>query len=290
VPFVDVLIPVCNERLDIIQDTVRAALRVDYPPHRFRVVVSDDGASAELRAWVESLSQGQGQPENMNYPKLYYTSRVKQGARAAGYKAGNLNHALEVVRRLPGGAADYVAGLDADMVPERKWLRSVAAHIVRDDMLGLVCPAQLMYNTPHNDPLYQTSAMNWYCMDIVRDLGGCGWNLGSGWIVRREAVEDIGGFPTDCLIEDVCSSMMMQACGWRTIYIPQGLQYGLVPETYLGHVKQFTRWVSTYLLLIPLTPLPGASWLTARRSTSAAAKWPSASEGTYPKPGPAACP
>jgi hypothetical protein len=62
--------------------------------------------------------------------------------------------------------------------------------------------------------------------------------------VRREAVEDIGGFPTDCLVEDICSSMLMIAEGWKTTYIPEGLQYGLVPETYAAHVKQFTRWVS----------------------------------------------
>jgi len=79
---------------------------------------------------------------------------------------------------------------------------------------------------------------------MLRDHAGAGWNLGSGWIIRRLAVDDIGGFPTDCLVEDVCSSMIMLAHGWKTAYIPEGLQYGLVPETYIAHVKQMTRWVS----------------------------------------------
>ena len=110
--------------------------------------------------------------------------------------------------------------------------------------MAMVCPTQLFYNTPDNDPLFQSSAVNWLCMDTVRDGVGAGWNLGSGWIVRRDAVDEIGGFPTNCLVEDIYSSMLMLANGWKTAYLRKALQYGLVPETYLGHVKQFTRWVS----------------------------------------------
>jgi len=137
VPPVDIILPVCNEKLDIIQDTVRATLNIDYPRHRFRVMVSDDGANPKLQAWVESLAEAQGEG-NIN---LFYTARVKTGS--AGYKAGNLNHAMRVIDAMPGGSAEFVAGLDADMIPNRDWLRAVAAHIVRDSKLAMVCPTQV---------------------------------------------------------------------------------------------------------------------------------------------------
>jgi cellulose synthase/poly-beta-1,6-N-acetylglucosamine synthase-like glycosyltransferase len=70
------------------------------------------------------------------------------------------------------------------------------------------------------------------------------WNTGSGFILRRQALSDIGGFPTDCLVEDVHSSMLMMSKGWKTAYVAESLQYGLMPESFLGHIKQFTRWVS----------------------------------------------
>ncbi|KAK4660364.1 hypothetical protein QC762_118300 [Podospora pseudocomata] len=232
VPCVDIIIPVCNEKLDIIQDTVRATLNIDYPAHRFRVIVSDDGRNQKLEAWVLQLAA--------DTPNLYYTARVKYGP--AGYKAGNLNHAITVSDTLPGGRAELVAGLDADMIPEKRWLRACVAHLIRDPKMGVVCPAQLFYNVPDNDPLNQQSSINWLCMDIIRDHAGLGWNLGSGWVVRREAVDDIGGFPTDCLVEDIYSSMLQMAEGWRSAYLAESLQYGLVPETYAAHVKQFARW------------------------------------------------
>lgn len=131
VPSVDVLIPTCGEPLDVVKDTVRAALALDYPLHRFRVIVTDDGRDPELRAWVASKNCG----------NLHYTSRPKKGP--TGYKAGNLNHAIKFSETLSGGPGEYVAGLDADMIPEKAWLRAVLAHLVIEPQMGVACPPQV---------------------------------------------------------------------------------------------------------------------------------------------------
>jgi cellulose synthase (UDP-forming) len=44
-PRIDVFIPTYNESLQIVQDTVLAALSMDYPRDRFRVYLLDDGAA-----------------------------------------------------------------------------------------------------------------------------------------------------------------------------------------------------------------------------------------------------
>jgi cellulose synthase/poly-beta-1,6-N-acetylglucosamine synthase-like glycosyltransferase len=254
VPSVDILIPICKEKLDIVQDTVCAALNIDYPQNRFRVVVTDDGMSAGLRCWVNKLSA--------QFPNLHYTAREAKG----GFKAGNLNHAYDFLGTLPGGRSEFLAGLDADMIPERKWLRAMIPHIVQNPKLGVVCPTQvcsqeippeyhwhsiltycaqqLFYNIPKNDPLLQSRLSEWSCLNILSDLTTNGWNTGSGWIIRPDALEDIGGFPEDCIIEDVYSTFLMQAEGWESAYVPETVQFGLVPTSYLAHLKQFTRWVS----------------------------------------------
>jgi cellulose synthase/poly-beta-1,6-N-acetylglucosamine synthase-like glycosyltransferase len=131
VPSVDVLVPICREPLDLVQDTIRATLNLDYPRSRYRVVVTDDGKSAALRSWVEQLAK--------EFPNLYYTARETKG----DWKAGNLNHAIKFTKSLPGGRGEFIAGLDADMIPERKWLRAVIPHIVQNPNCGVVCPAQV---------------------------------------------------------------------------------------------------------------------------------------------------
>jgi hypothetical protein len=94
VPTVDIIITCCGEDLDVLLDTVRATCNIDYPSERFRVFLSDDGASEALRTAVESLE--------VIGPKVIYTTREKPAVK--DYKAGNLNHGLKFSRALPNQA------------------------------------------------------------------------------------------------------------------------------------------------------------------------------------------
>lgn len=80
--------------------------------------------------------------------------------------------------------------------------------------------------------------------EAVNDALGHADCLGSGYIMRRTALQEIGGFPTESLSEDVYCSATLLGAGWKTAFVPEAVQYGSVPESYLGHVKQRTRWVS----------------------------------------------
>lgn len=250
VPSVDILIPICKEKLDIVQDTVRAALKIDYPQNCFRVVITDDGMSAELQIWVNELSA--------EFPNLHYTAREVKGA----FKAGNLNHAYEFLGTLPGGRSEFLAGLDSDMIPERKWLRAMFHTLFRILNWGLSArdryvlqkslQSMIEFNTDivrrevilqysKECPLLQSRLSEWSCLNILSDLTTNGWNTGSGWIIRPDALDDIGGFPEDCIIEDVYSTFLMQAEGLKSAYVPETVQFGLVPTSYLAQLKQFTR-------------------------------------------------
>jgi cellulose synthase/poly-beta-1,6-N-acetylglucosamine synthase-like glycosyltransferase len=79
--------------------------------------------------------------------------------------------------------------------------------------------------------------------ELIHDSLGHADCLGSGYIMRRAALEEIGGFPIESLSEDVCCSAKMLGAGWKTSFIPESLQHGSVPESYNAHVKQRTRWV-----------------------------------------------
>ena len=80
--------------------------------------------------------------------------------------------------------------------------------------------------------------------EAINDALGDANCLGSGYIMRRTALQSIGGFPTESLAEDVCCSATLLGEGWKTAFVPEAVQYGSVPDSYLGHIKQRTRWVS----------------------------------------------
>ena len=136
VPSVDVIITCCGEEDQLVLDTAMAACNVDYPRSRFRVIVCDDGKSTGLREMVEEAALAQ-------FDNLYYRSRPKFPGVPHHFKAGNLNYALEETEKFEGGAAHFVAALDADMIPERDWLRALLPHMLQDPKCSMACPPQV---------------------------------------------------------------------------------------------------------------------------------------------------
>lgn len=64
-PTVDVFITCYNEPVEIVEQTTRAALAIDYPPTKLCVYVLDDGNSPAIRAMIENLGL-----EDLQSPKL----------------------------------------------------------------------------------------------------------------------------------------------------------------------------------------------------------------------------
>jgi len=124
VPTVDVLVTCCREDDGVIMDTVRGACDQDYPTDRFRVIILDDGGSESLKKLAYEASQ--------MFPNLYYMARQKIAGVPHHFKAGNLNYGLEQGTFLPGGASEFVAALDADMVSVQVQNPEVEAQLTRE--------------------------------------------------------------------------------------------------------------------------------------------------------------
>lgn len=233
-PYVDVFITCCGEDDDLVLDTVRAAADLDWPRDRFRVILLDDGKSASLERAVEDMKD--------TYYNVFYRSRPKFPGVPHHFKAGNLNYGLDEVHNMPGGAYEFMAALDADMIPEQHWLRAIVPHMVLDSKMALACPPQLFYNVPKDDPLCQTLDFFVHGLEPIKDALGVAWCTGSGYVVRREALDDIGNIPLGSLAEDVATSTLMLGKGWKTAFIHESLQFGTVPDDFGSHLKQRTRW------------------------------------------------
>ena len=98
-PRVDVLITTYNEEEPILTRTIVGAMGVDFPG--LRVWVLDDGR----RPWVEQLCHDKN--------ACYLTRADNRHA-----KAGNINHALDVIHREPD-PPEFIVLFDADFVAEQ---------------------------------------------------------------------------------------------------------------------------------------------------------------------------
>ncbi|KAL8694268.1 MAG: hypothetical protein Q9218_001036 [Villophora microphyllina] len=234
VPTVDVLIPCCGEPLEVVLDTVKAACSLDYPKDRYRIAVLDDGRSPAVKDEITNLSN--------QFPdvRIHYSSRL---ARSASHsRAGNLNHGLDYLAGLKEDQAEFVAVLDIDMIPLPNWLRSVVPYLLTDKTVGLGNSRQKFYNLPNGDPMVQNHDIMYDGIESIKACNGASWCTGTGFVVRRTALEQIRRFPTQYHCDDIMTSAYLAALGWKIVYVPETVQLGLVPDSVNDYVKQCQRW------------------------------------------------
>ena len=225
-PAVDLLIPTYNEPLSVVRYTALAAMNIDWPADKLNVYILDDGKREEFRRFAEDAGIG------------YMTRDDNKHA-----KAGNINRALE---RLD---APFVAIFDSDHVPTRSFLQVTLGWFLRDRNLA-------MLQTPHHfyspDPFernldqFRTIPNEGELFyGIVQD-GNDFWNAtffcGSCAVIRRTALDEIGGIAVETVTEDAHTSLRMQMNGWNTAYINIPQAAGLATERLSGHIKQRVRW------------------------------------------------
>ncbi|KAE8389475.1 nucleotide-diphospho-sugar transferase [Aspergillus alliaceus] len=233
-PRVDVLVPCCGEPIEVILDTVRAACTMDYPSSRYRVLVLDDGDSGALcRAIAQLRSQWA--------PHLQYHTRGKKPAQRGFGKAANLNHALFTVQETIS-PPEFFTILDADCIPSTDLLRATLPHLLRDPQAAVATTRQYYYNLPMGDPLHQAAD---YLQSVFFPLHAlCGGSVASttGSLYRRLSISQLGGFPTISYDEDLVLSYLLPTYGYRSIVVPDILQFCRVPTSLAGHIAQRKRW------------------------------------------------
>ena len=236
-PRVDIFVTHCGEGPEIALNTAKAACVQDFPPSLIRVFVLDDSHSTQLHDAVSALRNSD------KHPNLYYASRdmhVSTHSRAA-----NLNFGLEFASTLSGPTPDYISVLDVDMIPSPHWLKTVLTSLLDDPTAGLACTTQRFYNIPPSDPLCMTHDLaHIECLNYMQNAAQEAWSTGSGFVVRRAALEQIGRFPEDQMQDDIVTSLLLSAAGWKTVNVTDALQWGLAADTMASWIKQRQRWAA----------------------------------------------
>lgn len=225
-PTVDIYIPTYNESLELVQDTVFAAMDQDYPADRFKVYILDDGRRPEFEEFARKAGCG------------YITRTDNKHA-----KAGNLNNAI------PQTTGELLCIFDADHVATRAFLQLTVGWFQADPKLALMQTPHYFYSP---DPVQRN-------IRAVKDIPGEGdlfygvvqkgndfWNAtffcGSCAVIRREALEQTNGFAGETVTEDAHTALKLQRMGWNTAYLNTRLSAGLATERLALHIGQRARW------------------------------------------------
>ena len=241
-PSVDIFIPTYDEPIFILRRTLIGCQAIEYANKK--IYLLDDTRRPEMKQLAEELGC-----EYMARPDNRYA------------KAGNLNHAIAKT------SGELIVVFDADFIPTKNFLiRTVG--FFQHEKVALVQTPQTFYNidpiarnlglenvlTPEEEVFYRQ-------IQPIRDGAGSVVCSGTSFVVRRSALEAIGGFVTDSVSEDYFTGIRISAIGYRLVYLDEKLSAGLAAENISAHAIQRLRWArgtlqAFFIKANPLT-IPG---------------------------------
>ena len=244
-PDVDVFIATYNEPLELIHKTVIGCLNMHYPdPSKVHIYVLDDGNRPKMADLCNQLKVG------------YLTREENTHA-----KAGNINNALRQTH------SPYVVTFDADMIPRSQFLMETIPYFIENERirtqelsealdasrqtppLGFLQVPQAFYNVDcFQYRLFAEQLVpneqNYFHREV--QLGKNSSNSviysGSNTVINRAALEEIGGFVTGIITEDIATGIKIQSAGYQCYALDTLQASGLSPYDLDGLIKQRQRW------------------------------------------------
>ncbi len=226
-PFVSLHVPAHNEPPDMVIDTLRCLLRLDYP--RYEVILIDDNTDDE-KLWrpVEEWCAR----HDVKFAHLEDWP---------GYKSGALDYAL---RELTDERAEVIGVVNSDYQIEPGFLRNCAPAFAEPWVGFIQCPQDYRdwRHAPYYRRLYYSYKYFFAVSQPSRNEHDGAIFAGTMGLIRRVALEQLGGWDEWCITEDAELSLRLLRAGWHGLHIDQTYGRGIMPLTFEGLKGQRYRW------------------------------------------------
>lgn len=213
---VALLYTTCN---DFLEASARSCVDLDY--QNYHVYFLDDSSSPEHRARVDRFAAA-------------HPSRVTVVRRPtrAGFKAGNLNHALEHVV-----TQSFFAVVDADEILPRNFLSRLVPLLQADPSRGFVQASHVCSPRPRGSlegDMQLGIDVHWRWYQRLRNRFGFVMFLGHGAVIRRSCWSLVGGFP-EIVSEDLGFAWALREQGYFGYFADDVV----CEEAFPGSVRSF---------------------------------------------------
>jgi len=226
-PFVSLHVPAHNEPPDMVIDTLRKLLWLDYPS--YEIILIDDNTDDEslwrpVQRWCREHDVKFAHLED--WP---------------GYKSGALNYAL---RQMTDERAEIIGVVDSDYQLDRDFLRRCAP-LFAEPWVGFTQAPQDYRGwerARYYRRLYYSYAYFFAVSQPSRNERDGAIFAGTMGLIRRVALEQLGGWDEWCITEDAELSLRLLRAGWTGWHVDHSYGKGIMPLTFEALKGQRYRW------------------------------------------------
>ena len=261
-PKVSIHIPAYREPPDMLKATLDSIARLDYPNFECIVVINNTPDPAFWRPVEDHCRELGERFKFINVENLQ------------GYKAG----ALRLAMNATAADAEIIGVLDADYIVRPDWLKDLVPAFA-DPQVGLVQAPQ-DHRDGERTPLHY--AMNGEYAGFF-DIGMVQRNEvnaiivhGTMCLIRRAAMNAVGGWSSDTICEDTDLGLTILEHGWVAHYTNRRYGHGLLPDTFEAYKKQRDRWAYGGFQIVRKhwrRFLPGMTMLSSDQKREFAVGW-----------------
>lgn len=227
-PKVSLHVPAYNEPPDMLIETIRSLDRLDYPNYEIVVV---DNNTRDPEVW-QPVARWCAPRRRVRFVHVEHLP---------GYKSGALNLAL---RRYTDPATELVGVVDADYLVDPSYLRRVVGYFADPRIAFVQTPQD--YREYRGDA-YLTACYDAYKYFFVTSMPARNERdsiifAGTMGLLRRSALERLGGWDEWTITEDAETSFRLLRAGWSGWFLGEPLGRGIMPLTFAALKRQRFRW------------------------------------------------
>ncbi|MBV9061860.1 MAG: glycosyltransferase [Alphaproteobacteria bacterium] len=228
-PRVSIHVPIYSEPPEMVIETLNALAGLDY--ENFEVIVLDNN----------TLDPAVWRPVEAHCETLRPDFRFFHLDGVMGFKAGALNEAL--ARTDP--AAEFIAVIDSDYQVEPFWLRRSLPYFTSPEVALVQAPQDYRDSakSTFKSMCYEEYRGFFHIGMVERNENDAIIQHGTMTVVRRSALEQVGGWSTWCITEDTELGLKLFEAGYGAAYIAESMGKGLTPDTLSAFMTQRYRWV-----------------------------------------------
>ena len=222
-PTVAVAVPVYNEEPEMVKRSLTKFIGLKYPKDKVRYYILDDSTNQRTVEELRGFSRDHG---------IVYLHRDNRN----GYKGGALNEMLKRSKE------EFVAVFDADeYLTNGNFLIDMLPYFQDENLSYVQTEKRSEKGTFFSDSVDLFNAFFFRFIQTARALDNTAIFAGSCGIIRRSALDKIGGFP-EYVIEDTFFSFESDENNFRSLYIPKVYALGRPIKTFTALVKQQWRY------------------------------------------------
>ena len=225
-PYVTIQIPTFNELAAI--NCAKKCLEFNYPQEKIQIIIGDDSSDQEISKQIKNFAK--------KNPNIIISHREKN----YGYKPGNLNNMLKK------SSGEYILIFDSDFLPDKDFLIQIVQPVIKDPSLSGVQSGWKIMNAQKNLSTLMGSGIvnvvHSILMPLMYDSTNHAIFCGSGELVKKNDIIDLGGWTEGSLTEDVDFSLRLIAAGKRIEYLKDLKVNCETPHTPRDLFLQQMRW------------------------------------------------